>query len=61
MLLKIIKKGRKGTDMEILVKTIYPFLSPIYLILVKTIIQFHPYSYLLPQVDFNHDLASFLL
>lgn len=50
-----------------LVKTIYFFLSPIYLILVNTIIQLHPYSYLLPQVsrhfrqDFNHDLASFLL
>lgn len=50
-----------------LVKTIYFFLSPIYLILVNTIIQLHPYSYVLPQVsrhfrqDFNHDLASFLL
>lgn len=50
-----------------LVKTIYPFLSPIYLILVNTIIQLHLYSYLLPQVskhfrqDFHHDLASFPL
>lgn len=45
MLLRIIKishayqKGGKGTDIELLVKTIYPFLSLIYLILVKTIIQ----------------------